>query len=128
MYNNQAPCPFRLPCNARRPPLRSGGLLLVGGPMKRTRIVMFALAAVFALGVRLGHAEDAAPAEKAPKVLEPLGGCMPDGGCCGQGACARAAAAGEKNQNGAPAGDAAAGSAADSGGGCPCSKMKKKAM
>jgi hypothetical protein len=72
-----------------------------------------------------------APADSAPKAVEPAAGCMPDGSCCGHGACAHAAASAEKAANGAVLGDAegtAGSNAADSGGGCPCSKMKKKAM
>ena len=100
--------------------------------MKPIRIVALVLFAALTCGVGLGRAEDQAPAavppEAAPadnvfKATEP--GCMPDGGCCGHGACAHAAGA-DKTANGAT-GDSA-GNAADTGGGCPCSKMKKKAM
>ena len=99
--------------------------------MTRTRIATLALLAALTFAAGPSRADDqapaAAPAESAPKVLEPAGGCMPDGSCCGQPACAHAAAA-DKATNGAAAGDAAGNNAADTGGGCPCSKMKKKAM
>jgi len=101
--------------------------------MKPSRIATLAIVAVLMLGISVGRAEDQAPgavppADAAPKVLEPLGGCMPDGGCCGHGACAHAAAAAEKEAAGGTTGGAADSNAAESGGGCPCAKMKKKAM
>jgi|SRR5579862_2943000 len=99
--------------------------------MKASRIAVLALLALMLIGVSVGRAEDQAPvaappAEAAPQVLEPLGGCMPDGGCCGHGACAHAAAAADKPANGGTTG-AADSNAADTGG-CPCARMKKKAM
>ncbi len=103
--------------------------------MKPTRIATLALLAALTFGVGLSRAEDQAPAAAAPadnvfKAQEP-GGCMPDGGCCGHGACAHAAANADKAATGAASGEVLTyptGDAADSGGGCPCAKMKKKAM
>jgi len=107
--------------------------------MKHARIATLALIAALTFGVGLSRAEDQAPAavppapaDSAPQAVEPVfgaapGGCMPDGGCCGSGACAHHAAAADKSAKGAATGDAA-GTAADTGGGCPCAKMKKKAM
>ena len=102
--------------------------------MKGTRIATFALFAVLTFGVGFSRAENqapaavppaVAPADNAEKAVEAAGGCMPDGSCCGHGACAHAAASTDKATNGTAAGADAADSAA---GGCPCAKMKKKAM
>jgi hypothetical protein len=100
--------------------------------MKPTHLATVALIAALAFGAGPGRAEDRAPAaappaaaENAPKVLEPAGGCMPDGSCCGHGACAHAAAGADKAANGSATDEPAGSNAADSGGGCPCAKMKK---
>ena len=103
--------------------------------MKRTHIATLAVFTLLTVGVARSRAEDqapaAAPAASAPKAAEPVfgttaGGCMPDGSCCGHGACAHAATEAGKAANGAAE---TTGSNADStGGGCPCAKMKKKAM
>jgi hypothetical protein len=106
--------------------------------MKRTRIIALALFAGLAFGVSLSRANDQPPAATPPAVapanntgtaVEPAAGCMPDGSCCGHGDCAHAAASADKPANGAAAGGNATGSNAESAtGGCPCGKMKKKAM
>ena len=100
--------------------------------MTRTHIATLGLVAALTFAAAPSRAEDqapaAAPADSAPKVLEPTGGCMPDGSCCGHGACAHAAAGADKAANGAAAVYGTDSNAADTGGGCPCSKLKKKAM
>ena len=101
--------------------------------MIRTRFATLAVFAVLTLGAGLSRAEDQAPAAVPPAAApadgvfkaEPAGGCMPDGSCCGHGACAHAAMEADKATTGSAAG--AADSAADTSG-CPCAKMKKKAM
>lgn len=100
--------------------------------MKRTRIATLALVAVLTCGVGLSRAESAAPAaapaDNGEKAAEPASGCMPDGSCCGKAACAHAAAGADKAATGAATGEAAGTAADTADGGCPCAKMKKKAM
>jgi hypothetical protein len=95
--------------------------------MTRTHIATLALLAALTFAAAPIRAEDQAPSDSAPKVLEPAGGCMPDGSCCGQPACAHAAGADKAANDAAPVYGADKG-AADTGGGCPCAKMKQKAM
>ncbi len=91
--------------------------------MRKALVAIGIISLVFAAGVSVAEeqskpaaaGQQAAPAASADKATEATGGCMPDGSCCGQEACAHAAAA---------KADKAA--AADSDGGCPCMKNKKK--
>jgi hypothetical protein len=100
--------------------------------MRLRHLAPLALMVALTFGPTPSRGDDQAPAaappaaeESAPKVLEPVGGCMPDGGCCGHGACAHAAAAAGKTADGTATRAAAGSNDADTGGGCPCAKMKK---